>query len=139
MSRYLLYFFYSHYICYKCHPPCSMDCCSRLNKVTGPRLLLGVAHSALLLLQYSWLMLLISLPFTGWQLRTRMRVASGDFGVFDPTKIVERARLRGSIKESLVFMGYHLLSFFVYMWQLVSLLSPEPSTGKPAIHGEVPW
>ena len=117
----------------------SVDCCSRLNRVTGPRLVLLVVHSLVLLSHLSWLLLLLSLPFTLWQLRLRLGVGSGDFGVFDPTKIIVRDNLRRGIKESLAYMGYHMASFFIYMWQLVSLLSPESDGSRPVPISEVPW
>ena len=106
--------------------------------LTGPRLLILVLHSLLLLLQYSWILLALSLPFTAWLLRARLRVVQGDFGVYDPTKIHVRENLRNAIKESLVYMGYHMVSFFVYMWLLVSLI-PESGGSKPHIQSEVPW
>ena len=61
------------------------------------------------------------------------------FGVFDPTKIIVRDKMRRSIKESLAYMGYHMACFFVYMWQLVSLLSPESDGSRPVPISEVPW
>ena len=116
-----------------------MDCCSRLNRVTTPRLVFLVIQSLLLLCQLSWTLLILSLPFTLWQLKLWLRVGSGDFGVFDPTKIIMRDNMRGSIKESLAYMGYHMASFFIYMWQLVSLLSPESDGSRPVPISEVPW
>jgi len=117
----------------------SIDCCSRLNKVTNARLILLVIHTLLLLPQFSWIMFILSLPVTGWNISQKLKVGSGDFGLFDPTKIVVRENLQRSIKESLFYMGYHMFSFFIYMWQLVTLLSIDPSSGKPLPHKEVPW
>ena len=117
----------------------SIDCCSRLNKVTNARLIFLVIHTLLLLPQFSWIMFILSLPVTGWNISQKLKVGSGDFGLFDPTKIVVRENLQRSIKESLFYMGYHMFSFFIYMWQLVTLLSIDPSSGKPLPHKEVPW
>ena len=97
-----------------------------------------VMHSLSLLLQQSWVLLLLSLPFTGWILTARIKVAEGDFGVYDPTKINIRANLRSAIKESLVYMGYHMASFFVYMWILVSSI-PDSDGSRPPLQQEVPW
>ena len=106
--------------------------------LTGPRIVILVLQSLLLLLQYSWLLLTPSLPFTSWLLRDRLRVVQGDFGVYDPTKIHVRENLRNAIKESLIYMGYHMVSFFVYMWLLVSYI-PDSGGSKPPIQSEVPW
>ena len=106
--------------------------------LTGPRIVILVLQSLLLLLQYSWVLLGLSLPFTSWLLRARLRVVQGDFGVFDPTKIQMRENLRNAIKESLVYMGYHMVMFFVLMWLLVSLM-PDSGGSKPPFQSEVPW
>ena len=116
-----------------------MACCSRLNKFTMPRIVLLVLHTVLLVFQQSWIMLLLSLPATLWQVKLKLKVSGGDFGVYDPTKIIAKESLRACIKESLLYMGYHLLCFFVFMWQLVSLLSPDQNSIKPSLHSEVPW
>ena len=116
----------------------SISCSKSLNRLTGPRVVMLVAHSVILLLQYSWILLLLSLPFTLWLLRVRLTVGKGDFGVYDPTKIIIRENLRSAIKESLVYMAYHMVSFFVYMWLLVSSI-PDTNSSKPAIQSEVPW
>jgi hypothetical protein len=79
----------------------SLDCSSRLNMWTIPRLVFMMGHSLLLLIQNSWLMLLISLPFTTWLVYSKLKVKEGDSGLYDPTVIHIRDNLRGAIKESL--------------------------------------
>ena len=106
--------------------------------LTGPRIVILVLHCVFLLLQYSWFLLTLSLSFTSWLLRARLRVVQGDFGVYDPTKIHVRENLRNAIKESLVYMGYHMVCFFVYLWMLVSFI-PDSDGSKPPIQSEVPW
>ena len=96
-------------------------------------------HTMLVMMQLSWSMLLLSAPFTGFLLWQYWSVNSGDFGIYDPTKIIVRDKMRDAIKQSLGYMGFHLLSFFVFMWQLISLLSPDSTGTKPSIQGEVPW
>ena len=34
-------------------------------------------------------------------------------------------------------MGYHMASFFIYMWMLVSLMTMD--TDSPGMSREVPW
>ena len=79
----------------------SLDCSARLNMWTIPRLLFLVVHSLLLLVQNSWIMLIISLPFTSWLVYSKLKVKQGDSGLYDPTEIHVRDNLRGAIKESL--------------------------------------
>ena len=131
----------------------SLDCSARLNRWTIPRLVFMVVHSVLLVAQHSWVMLLVSLPFTSWLVYTRLKVKQGNSGLYDPTEIHIRDNLRGAIKESLGeinfysyrvsymyctgYMGYHMASFFIYMWLLVTLMSMN--TDSPGVSGEVPW
>jgi len=114
----------------------SLDCSARLNIWTMPRLFLVVFHSLLLLVNQSWLIFLLSLPFTLWLVYSKVKVKQGDSGLYDPTEIHIRENLRGGIKQSLAYMGYHMASFFIYMWMLVSLMTVEKGGGGSR---EVPW
>jgi hypothetical protein len=112
----------------------SLDCSARLNVWTMPRLVLMVVHSLLLLVNQSWLVFLLSLPFTLWLVYSKVKVKQGDSGLYDPTVIHIRENLRGGIKQSLAYMGYHMASFFIYMWMLVSLMTVDGGVSR-----EVPW
>ena len=79
----------------------SLDCSARLNVWTLPRIVLIVLHTILLLVMQSWIMFLISFPFTFWLVYSKMKVKQGDSGLYDPTEIHIRENLRGGIKESL--------------------------------------
>ena len=89
----------------------------------------------------------------------------GNSGLYDPTEVHVRSNLRASIKESLgivhyysalpltsqihqykmlptcfnlpAYMGYHMFSFFIYMWLLVSSLTQNQI--NPIAPQEMPW
>jgi len=113
----------------------SRQCSDKLNLFTWPRLALLALHSVL---NFSslWL-LLLSLPSTLWLAYRSLRIPSGNSGLYDPTEVHIRSNLRASIKESLAYMGYHMFSFFIYMWLLVSSLTKNEI--NPIAPQEMPW
>jgi len=113
----------------------SRQCSDKLNLFTWPRLALLALHSILNL--WSFWLLLLSLPSTLWLAHRSLRIPSGNSGLYDPTEVHVRSNLRASIKESLAYMGYHMFSFFVYMWLLVSSLTKNQI--NPIAPQEMPW
>jgi len=115
----------------------SRDCAEKLNFWTMPRLIMQVTHSSLLLVGHQWLVFLISFPFSCYLMYRRVKQRPGHSGLYDPTEIHNRETLRYNLQESLGFMGYHLFSFFFYMYMIVSSLTGN--TENPAVSKEVPW
>ena len=79
----------------------SIQCSTRLNRWTIPRLILLLTHSLLLLFQQSWWMFFFSSLPTLWMVRAKLKVRQGDSGLYDPTEIHVRDNLRRAIMESL--------------------------------------
>jgi len=113
----------------------SRQCSDRLNLFTWPRLALLALHS-ILNLSSIWLFL-FSLPSTLWLAYRSFKIPSGNSGLYDPTEVHTRSNLRASIKESLAYMGFHMLSFFIYMWLLISSLTSNQI--NPIAPQEMPW
>ena len=42
---------------------------------------------------------------------------SGNVGIYDPAEIHNRSELKGFLKESMVKLGFHLISFFLYLYR----------------------
>jgi len=122
----------------------SRQCSERLNRLTWPRAALLVLLCLLAL--PSPLLLLPPLPPTLWLLYKATHVPPGatmvhhpppgNSGLYEPTEVHVRAVLQGKLQESLVLMGHHMASFFLYMWLLVAGLSTDQSSPLPR---EVPW
>ena len=53
------------------------------------------------------------------------------------SKFVNSFFLRFNLMECLTYMGYHLASFFLYMYLIVSNLTHN--TENPTVAKEVPW
>merc|ERR1711874_528348 len=115
----------------------SRECCSRLNFWTYPRILLQCSITALLLLSHSWLLSMVSFPFTLSLLYSLYKVPAGNSGLYEPTEIHIRDILRSNIKWSLGFMAYHMTSFFLFMYLLVNTLTANSESSVAS--KEVPW
>ena len=42
---------------------------------------------------------------------------SGNGGIYDPAEIHNRSELKGFLKEAMVKLGFHLISFFLYLYR----------------------
>jgi hypothetical protein len=115
----------------------SRDCAAKMNFWTLPRIGLQMLHSIVLVLAWEWKILVLSLPFSSWLIYRKMKQAPGHSGLYDPTDIHNRENLRFNLKECLGYMGYHLFSFFMYMYMIVSTLTGNPE--NPTVTKEVPW
>lgn len=115
----------------------SSQCASMLNFWTLPRLSAKLTHSLVLLLGQQWLIFLVSLPFSSWLVYRKLKQQPGHSGLYDPTEIHNRTVLRFNLMECLGFMGYHLFSFFLYMYLIVSTMSADGES--PTVTKEVPW
>ena len=103
--------------------------------------------------------------FQSYKAQLSISLFPGNSGLYDPTEVHVRSNLRASIKESLgivhyysslpitlqihqykmlptcfplpAYMGYHMFSFFIYMWLLVSSLTQNQI--NPIAPQEMPW
>lgn len=101
------------------------ECCSKLNYWTLPKL---IAHAILvplfLIYGYYYLALANILPVS-WMAYEYFTVPSGNVGVYDPTEIHLRGQLKRYMKHCLIFLGWYLLSFFVYLYCLIIAILKE--------------
>lgn len=44
---------------------------------------------------------------------------SGNVGIYDPAEIHNRSELKGFLKESMAKLGFHLISFFLYLYRWI--------------------
>lgn len=42
---------------------------------------------------------------------------AGNMGIYDPAEIHNRSELKGFLKEAMVKLGFHLISFFIYLYR----------------------
>ncbi|XP_054003190.1 protein cornichon homolog 4 isoform X2 [Hylaeus anthracinus] len=89
-----------------------------------------VAHTFLeiLLLTHGQLILcLVNLPMTLWLLFEYFGVPSGNMGVYDPTEIHNRGQLKRHTRDCMIYLGYYLIFFFIYLYcMIIALLKGDP-------------
>ncbi|XP_076628530.1 cornichon-like protein [Colletes latitarsis] len=105
----------------------AQQCCSNLNSWVVPKL---IAHTFLefLLLSHGQLVLcLVNLPMTLWLLFEYFGVPCGNMGVYDPTEIHNRGQLKRHTRDCMIYLGYYLIFFFIYLYcMIIALLKGDP-------------
>ncbi|OAD62420.1 Protein cornichon like protein 4, partial [Eufriesea mexicana] len=105
----------------------AQECCSKLNMWIVPKL---VAHSFLeflLLIHGELILCLVNLPMTVWLMCEYFGVPSGNMGVYDPTEIHNRGQLKRHIRDCMIYLGYYLIFFFIYLYcMIIALLKGDP-------------
>lgn len=78
-----------------------------------------MAHTVLLtllLFHGHWLLAFVNIPLAGWLIRELFHIPRGNLGVFDPAEIHNGGRLRKHLRDCMIYLGYYLLFFFVYLY-----------------------
>ncbi|XP_033105424.1 protein cornichon homolog 4-like [Anneissia japonica] len=100
----------------------AQSCCSKLNTWVIPEMLASLCATLLLLFNLHWFLFLYTLPLSGFLVYRYLNIPAGNFGMFDPTEIHNRGYLKSYMKETMVKMGFHLISFFIYLYCMISVL-----------------
>uniref|UniRef100_A0ABD2XHJ3 G-protein coupled receptors family 1 profile domain-containing protein n=1 Tax=Trichogramma kaykai TaxID=54128 RepID=A0ABD2XHJ3_9HYME len=126
----------------------AQQCCSRLNTVRSliridnlliftsfvyifqwvyPKVISHTLLLVLLLLHGQWLLTLANIPMSAWLIYEIYSTPKGNMGVYDPTEIHNRGQLKRHMRDCMIYLGYYLLFFFIYLYCLiVSLLKGDP-------------
>lgn len=100
------------------------SCCDKLNKWIYPEI---VAHSLLslsLILSGHWILFCLYSSMTAWVIYKFVSKPSGNIGLYDPAEIHNRQQLKVYMKECLIKLVFHLVFFFVFLYNVVlSLLT----------------
>lgn len=105
----------------------AQQCCSRLNAWITPKLAAHAVLFIILLLTGQWGISALNLPMTAWLFYEYFNVPRGNMGVYDPTEIHNRGQLKKHTRDCLIFLGYYLIFFFIYLYCLiVTLLKGDP-------------
>lgn len=94
----------------------AQQCCSRLNQWVQPKLIAHSFITFLLLLHGNWLLALLNVPMAGWMVYEMVAVPRGNLGVYDPTEIHNRGQLKRHMRDSMIYLGYYLVFFFIYLY-----------------------
>ncbi|KAK5643295.1 hypothetical protein RI129_007140 [Pyrocoelia pectoralis] len=105
----------------------AQQCCSKLNPWVAPKL---IAHTFIVIfigLQGHWLLFIINLPMIAWLTNEMVNIPRGNIGLYDPTEIHNRGQLKRHMRDCMIYVGYYLIFFFIYLYcMIVSLLKDDP-------------
>lgn len=105
----------------------AQQCCSKLNVWVLPKLTAHGCVTLLLLLHAHWILTVANLPLAVWLSYEYFTVPTGNTGVFDPTEIHNRGQLKKHMRDCMIYLGYYLIFFFIYLYCLIiSLLQGDP-------------
>ncbi|KAG8193364.1 hypothetical protein JTE90_022992 [Oedothorax gibbosus] len=106
----------------------AQQCCSKLNRWIIPELIGQGVATVLLLIEFHWVLFLVNLPMTCWQIYKKLKVPLGNFGIYDPTEIHNRGNLKQHMRDSMIRLAFYLIFFFVYLYcMIISLLMKSPA------------
>lgn len=60
--------------------------------------------------------MLANVPMLIWLAYEIINVPKGNLGVFDPTEIHNRGQLKRHMRDSMIYLGYYLIFFFIYLY-----------------------
>lgn len=67
------------------------------------------------LIEY-WGLFLLNVPGVAWLIYEKVKIPSGNLGVYDPAEIHNRGMIRKHLRDCMIYLGFYLLIFFVYLY-----------------------
>ncbi|XP_066601223.1 protein cornichon homolog 4 [Prorops nasuta] len=105
----------------------AQQCCSKLNMWVVPKLVAQAFLVFLLLIHGQIILTLINIPMTAWLFYEYFGVPKGNMGVYDPTEIHNRGQLKKHMHDCMIYLGYYLIFFFIYLYcMIIALLKGDP-------------
>ncbi|KAF4532692.1 hypothetical protein B566_EDAN002928 [Ephemera danica] len=105
----------------------AQQCCSKLNFWVLPKFGAQAFINIMLLLHEHWILMLVNLPMTMWYAFELYAVPKGNTGVYDPTEIHNRGQLKKHMRDCMIYLGFFLVLFFIYLYCLIiALLKGDP-------------
>ncbi|XP_012253437.1 protein cornichon homolog 4 [Athalia rosae] len=105
----------------------AQQCCSKLNMWVVPKIVGHVFLVLLLLLHGQWILMIINLPMALWLMYEYFTIPTGNMGIYDPTEIHNHGQLRKHQRDIMVYLGYYLIFFFIYLYcMIIALLKGDP-------------
>lgn len=98
------------------------QCCSKLNKFVIPEMVIHASMCVGFLFTWHYIMFLITLPVTAWNSKKALGIRPGSLGYYDPAEIHNRGQLKSYLKETMIKLGYHLVSFFILLYCMIAAL-----------------
>lgn len=94
----------------------AQTCCSKLNFWVIPKLSSHAFLAFVLLIHQYWGLFLLNVPGVAWLVYEKVKIPSGNLGVYDPAEIHNRGMIRKHLRDCMIYLGFYLLIFFVYLY-----------------------
>ncbi|XP_050351648.1 protein cornichon homolog 4 [Nymphalis io] len=105
----------------------AQECCERLNYWLLPKYIAHTFLTILLLLHGHVILFLFHLPMFIYLTFEYFTIPQGNLGAYDPAEIHNRGQLKKHLRDVMVYIGYYLLFFFVYLYCFIlALLKGDP-------------
>ncbi|CAO1339412.1 unnamed protein product [Diamesa hyperborea] len=100
-----------------------IDQCNSLNPLVLPEYAIHVFFNLLFLFSGEWLSLILNVPLIAYHVWRYMNrpVITGP-GLYDPTNIMNTDTLNKAMREGWIKLAIYLLSFFYYLYGMISSL-----------------
>lgn len=100
-----------------------IDQCNSLNPLVLPEYFIHILYNILFLSAGELLTFLLNLPLIMYHInRYRTRPVMSVPGLYDPTSIMNADQLSRAMKEGWIKLAFYLLSFFYYLYGMISSL-----------------
>uniref|UniRef100_A0A1B6C678 Protein cornichon homolog 4 n=1 Tax=Clastoptera arizonana TaxID=38151 RepID=A0A1B6C678_9HEMI len=100
----------------------AQQCCSKLNMWVIPKIVANAILVVLFIIYGCWYLVLANLPVVGYLIYEFVTVPSGNTGVYDPTEIHNRGQLKRHMRDCMIYLGYYLICFFIYLYCMIIAL-----------------
>ncbi|XP_063701640.1 protein cornichon homolog 4 [Culicoides brevitarsis] len=105
----------------------AQTCCSKLNFWVIPKLASHTFLAFILLIHQYYGLFLLNVPGVAWLIYEKVKIPSGNLGVYDPAEIHNRGMIRKHLRDCMIYLGFYLLIFFVYLYyMIIALLKGDP-------------
>ncbi|XP_011500226.1 PREDICTED: protein cornichon isoform X1 [Ceratosolen solmsi marchali] len=100
-----------------------IDHCNSLNPLVLPEYGIHIFINLLFLITGEWMSLILNVPLIAYHInRYRNRPVMARTGLYDPTSIMNLHDLNTCQREGWVKLAFYLLSFFYYLYGMISSL-----------------
>lgn len=105
----------------------AQECCDKLNYWLLPKYIAHAFVTLMLLVHGHLGLFLCNLPLLIWLTYEYFTVPQGNLGAYDPIEILNRGQLRKHSRDVMIYIGFYLIFFFVYLYCFIlALLKGDP-------------
>lgn len=94
----------------------AQQCCSKLNFWMLPKFIFHAILVFIFLVTGHWVVFILNLPFITYLGYELYKVPPGNSGVYEPTEIYNRDKIKRYLRDCMIYLGFYLIIFFIYLY-----------------------